>query len=292
MKPIPALGVALSTVCLAMLALVPIAETASQAMGQTQPTRIEAITKPSRDLELAFNISGRVMQTLVEPGDRVEAGQPLIRLDDREARIRLRLHQLRSQSTAAIDAAQATLDLTRDELTTVQEALAKDGANQREVARQQLEVDRAQASLLIEQLKREEAELEFEAAAVQLEKYTLNAPVAGFVETLLPRSGETVEALAPVLRLVATDPLELEAAVPANNAMRLAPQSTVWVSLFLSGHEKYRPATVLSLSQVADGPTSSRIIRIALPNPEGIPAGIRADIRLERPEPSLLAQTE
>ncbi len=28
------------------------------------------------------------------------------------------------------------------------------------------------------------------------------------------------------------------------------------------------------------------------PNPEGIPAGIRADIRVERPEPSLLAQTE
>jgi len=292
MKPIPALGVALTAACLTMIALVPIAQTASQSTRQSPSSRIEAITKPSRDLELAFNISGRVMQTLVEPGDRVEAGQPLIRLDDREARIRLRLHQLRSQSTAAIDAAQATLDLTRDELITVQEALAKDGANQREVARQQLEVDRAHASLLIEQLKREETELEFEAAAVQLEKYTLNAPVAGFVETMLPRSGETVEALAPVLRLVATDPLELEAAVPASDAMRLAPQSTVWVSLFLSGHEKYRPATVLSLSQVADGPTSTRIIRIALPNPEGIPAGIRADIRLERPEPALLAQTE
>lgn len=289
MKPTLALGVAFSAACLTLLAaLLP----AAQSHRQSHTPRIEAITKPSQDLELAFNISGRVMQTLVEPGDRVEPGQPLVRLDDREASIRIRLHQLRSQSTAAVDAAQATLELALDELSTMRDVRAKDGANQREVARAQLEVDHARATVLIEQLKREEAELEFEAAAVHLEKYTLSAPVGGFVETLLPRTGETVEALAPVLRLVSTDPLELEAAVPADAATRLSPQSTVWVSLYLEGHEKFRPATVLSLSQVADGATSTRLVRIALPNPDGLPAGIRADIRLDRPDADQIAQTE
>ncbi len=289
MKPTIPLGALLAAGFLALLATI---LPAAQSSRQVTAPRIEAITRPSSDLELAFNISGRVMQTLVEPGERVEPGQPLIRLDDREARIRIRLHQLRSQSTAAVDAAKATLELALDELSTMQEVRARDGANQREVARAQLEVDHARATVLIEQIKREEAELEFEAAAVNLEKYTLTAPVGGFVETLLPRTGETVEALAPVLRLVSTDPLELEAAVPANAAMRLSPQSTVWVSLDLEGHEKYRPATVLSLSQVADGATSTRLVRIALPNPDGIPAGIRADIRLDRPDPGQLAQTE
>jgi multidrug efflux system membrane fusion protein len=272
-----------------LLAFVP----ASGSVRTESPTRpIQAFTRPSSDLQLAFNTSGKVMQTLVEPGDRVEAGQPLIRLDDREARIRVRMHELRSRSTATVDAANATLELHIDELAILREALANDGANVREVARQQLEVERARASVLIEKLKQEESEFEFEAAAINLEKFTLTAPVAGFVEIILPRAGETVEALNPVLRLVTTDPLEIEAAVPARAAQSLARGSTVWVSLDLEGHERFRPAKVRSLSQVADGGTATRIIRIALPNPEGLPAGILAEVRLTEPAASLLAQTE
>jgi RND family efflux transporter MFP subunit len=244
---------------------------------------IRAITRPSRDLELAFNISGRLMERYVQPGDYVEAGTPLLRLDDREARIRMKLQELRAQSTAALDAAKATLDLQKDELETIKRARADDGVNEREVARQQLEVERAEATLLIERLKREEAELEFEAAAVILEKYTVSAPVSGFVEIVLTEPGETVEALSPVLRLVTTDPLELDAAVPAADTMSLTPGSTVWVSLDLPGHEAFTPATVIALSQVADGATSGRRVRIALPNPEGLPAGIAATVRLTDP---------
>lgn len=279
------------------LAVIALMATLAPGFAQSTPsaraqTRIEAFTRPSSDLELAFSISGTVMQTLVEPGERVKAGQPLIRLDDREARIRMKLHELRSRSTAAVDAATATLNLQIEELESIKEAREKDGVNIREVARQELEVERARASLLIEELKREESELEYQAAAVNLEKYTLTAPVDGFVEILLPRAGETVEALTPILRLVTTDPLEIEAAVPARDAVRITRGSSVWVSLDLEGYEKFRPATVRSLSQVADGATSKRRVLIEMPNPDALPAGILATIRLDQPHEDALARTE
>ncbi|MFI4853740.1 MAG: efflux RND transporter periplasmic adaptor subunit [Phycisphaerales bacterium JB065] len=276
-RSVLAIGVSLA------IATIAVAMQSGDRSRPSAPQRITAITKPSRDLELAFNISGRLMERLVEPGDYVEAGTPLLRLDDREAKLRMKLQELRANSTAAIDAANATHDLHVDELEILKEALADGGANQREVARQQLEVERAKATIYIEELKREEAQLEFEAAAVILEKYTLHAPVSGYIEIVLTEPGETVEALSPVLRLVSTNPLILDAAIPAADAMRLRPGSTVWISMDLPGHEEYRPATVSSLSQVAVGATSQRLVRITLPNPDGLPAGISASVRLDEP---------
>ena len=166
------LSAILGTGLLACIIALPLfAQAGSRAPQRRDPLAFDAVVRPSEDLELAFSISGRVMEALAEPGDFVQAGSPLLRLDDRDARIRLKLAEIRARSTAALDAAKATLELQRDELETIKRARADDGVNEREVARQQLEVERAEATLLIEQLKREEAELEFEAAAVILEKY-------------------------------------------------------------------------------------------------------------------------
>lgn len=286
------LSAILGTGLLACIVALPLFAQSGARPRTADPLAFDAVVRPSEDLELAFSISGRVMEALAEPGDFVQAGSPLLRLDDRDARIRLKLAEIRARSTAALDAAKATLELQRDELETIKRARADDGVNEREVARQQLEVERAEATLLIEQLKREEAELEFEAAAVILEKYTLIAPVSGYVELVISKPGETVEALTPVLRLVAIDPLEIDAAIPADLSMSLRAGSTVWVSLQLPGETVYREASVKSLSQVAEGGTSQRRVRISLPNPDGLPAGILARVRLDKPRDDAMTRAE
>src|SRR5690606_21813483 len=40
--------------------------------------------RPAREVELRFGISGRVNEVWVKPGDRVEAGQQLAALDNRQ----------------------------------------------------------------------------------------------------------------------------------------------------------------------------------------------------------------
>src|SRR5262249_46562371 len=54
---------------------------------------------------LSFEQSGRITEILVDEGDRVKAGQPLARLDDRAARAQV------AKAEAALDAAEARRDL-------------------------------------------------------------------------------------------------------------------------------------------------------------------------------------
>ena len=82
------------------------------------------------------------------------------------------------------------------------------------------------------------------------------------------------------------------AAIPAELSMSLRAGSTVWVSLQLPGETVYREASVKSLSQVAEGGTSQRRVRISLPNPDGLPAGILARVRLDKPRDDAMTQAE
>jgi HlyD family secretion protein len=58
--------------------------------------------KPERVVNLSFRSQGRVSEVLVQDGDVVQQGQPLVRLDDRELRLRVQ------QAQAALDLAQAS----------------------------------------------------------------------------------------------------------------------------------------------------------------------------------------
>src|SRR5690606_39194700 len=40
--------------------------------------------QPNRQVDLRFSVSGRVVEVFVQPGDRVEADTPLVRLDNRQ----------------------------------------------------------------------------------------------------------------------------------------------------------------------------------------------------------------
>ncbi|MDW8146174.1 MAG: biotin/lipoyl-binding protein [Roseiflexaceae bacterium] len=59
---------------------------------------------PAQTVNLSFAVTGRVAEVLVRPGDAVEKGQPLARLDTRELELRL------AQAEAQLAQAQANLD--------------------------------------------------------------------------------------------------------------------------------------------------------------------------------------
>lgn len=104
-----------------------------------------AIVKPVRYAQLGFSIGGRVKERLVQQGEAVTAGQPLVRLDD--------THQL-----VAIAQAQAGLQQAEAEL-----AGLRAGVRPEEVAAAQAVVDEAQARL--QSLRDETTQMSEEAAA-------------------------------------------------------------------------------------------------------------------------------
>ena len=177
--------------------------------------------KPVRSAALSFATGGIVAEVLVKEGQRVEAGQVLLRLD--AARQRASLAQAEAQLKKAeahlerlkagprpqeVEAARAAVDVARAQL-----ARVVAGGAPLEVSIAEAELRRATAQLeLLEAGERAEgiaaAEAEVAAARAALElartaldETELRAPFAGVVASLAPGAGEFVAPGHPVVWL-------------------------------------------------------------------------------------------
>lgn len=103
----------------------------SQASAATEDSPLEATgVIEARQVNVAPEIGGKVIEVLVEEGERVTAGQPLVRLDDSLFVVQ------RAQAEAALRAAQANLALlkagaTGDQIKAAEAQLAQAEANLR-----------------------------------------------------------------------------------------------------------------------------------------------------------------
>ena len=149
---------------------------------------------------------GIVREILVREGDRVAAGQPLIRLDDTGPRAKI--EQLEAQ--IASDGAQ--LRLVREEEKTVA-ALLQRGLTQKP---RLLQLQRRIAEL---EGNISQSQAQLQAARDALERTTIRAPIAGTVVELRVHSLRgVVQAGAPVLDIVPSDePLVIEARIDPND---------------------------------------------------------------------------
>lgn len=111
----------------------------------------EGVIVPVRHVELAFRAGGRVSEVLVVPGETVEAGEVLARLEDDD------LQAAVAQAEAALEAAQAQLALLK----------ARPRAEEIAVAEEQIKVAQAALSQAAAQRDQKSGTTEAEIAAAQ-----------------------------------------------------------------------------------------------------------------------------
>jgi len=251
------------------LAFVGLAERAIGAPG------VEAVTQPSVDLRLALAVPGVVAIVSATPGDRVEQGDALLALDDREAAALEALQALRAASTLEVEAAQAEWRLAQNEEARVRDAFEKGAAGAFEVERAALQTGRRRVELDLAERRREEAAILLRQAKLRREQFTLRAPAAGVVEQVLVEPGEGVQAQQPVVRLVSTDPLWIDAPVPTVQTLNLETGGAARARLLLPGEPVVLKARVVSVASVADAASDTRLVRIEAANPNALPAGAR-----------------
>lgn len=228
-------------------------------------TLIEAVAQARHDLDLGFTLQGKVAEVLVESGDRVVAGQPLVRLDDREGAEQIRLFELRSTSTLEIQAAEAQWKLDENEAKRLEEALSKSGAAPFEVERARLEATRSFLAFELFKQRQEETKIQLLQARLVHDKFELLAPMAGLIEQVVVEPGEMVEEVRPVLRMVVTDPLRIEAPTPMTVASGVKVGQRAWVTFRASG--RVLEGKVVSIGMVADPGSETRSVVIDAPNP-------------------------
>ena len=214
---------------------------------------------PERDATIRAELQAPVVQTLVEQGQHVTAGQLLIRLDD--ASIRDQLLSARS----AVTTAQANLTVAQHEQDR-NEALLKAGA----IAERVVEQARAQVTGAHAQLAVAQAQLA--SAEKQSSNTRITAPFAGIVSARSVSAGDVVSAGTALITVVDPSTMRLEASVPADalGSVRLGAPVDFTVTGYPNRHFTGR---VTRINPIADPATRQVRIIASLPNNGGTLVG-------------------
>lgn len=227
-------------------------------------------TAPDRQATLGAEVSGTVDTLLVRKGQRVKAGQAVVRLDKADRELQLKR-------------AQALLRV-REKEHKAAKSLRERGL-QGEVA-----LSQAEAALI-------EAKASVRNLELALENTLINAPFDGIVEILHIEKGDYLGIGDPVATIVDLDPLVIKADISERYIQQINTGQKARISLvngFSSNGELRYQATVASEQ------TNTFAIEIEIPNPDmKMTAGISADVQLDldtqpaiKVTPSMLALDE
>ena len=206
----------LAIAALPALAAVPVRVMQPKAADFGEQFQLTGTLTADRAAGLSPRVDGLVREVKVDAGDRVEAGQVLVQLDDAVARhtlARVRAEAAEAEATAA--EAQRLLDEGRRLAADKFIPASQVGTLEARLSQARAAADSARA-----------------AAAEQQElvrRHALPAPFAGVVSAKHAEAGEWVQRGDTVLDLVATDRVRLDLQVPQERFAALAGEATVQV---------------------------------------------------------------
>ncbi len=166
------------------------------------------------DAQLSPRIEGLIAKLEVDAGAQVQAGAPLLRLDDRLAR--LAVEALEAESAAAM----ASRNEAQRRVDEAAPLVAQRSLPQTELAVRRAALAEAEAALNAVRAR-------LAAQREHLDRHLLRAPFAGVVAARLVDIGEWVTPSSPVLQLVDPEALRLEVQVPQERFAEINADSRV-----------------------------------------------------------------
>lgn len=239
---------------------------------------VNGLVKPAVTIELRAEASGLVEAVFVKDGERVKAGQELLRLDSRvahtavqEAEANLRQAEMQ-QAAAEIDLDEDTLALRRKNLERTKELLGKGLVARSELETRELEVkvsersiERAKRNMETQRARIEQLKAAVERAQAQLQHTIVRSPLDAWV---IKRHVEVGSGVAGVTQsssggtVVATlgdaSQASLQTKVTAADARRLRPGLTTRLKLDTEP-DKVRTGSVLSVAAAGEQDPQSRL---------------------------------
>lgn len=165
---------------------------------------LPARTEADISATLAVEKGGRITALDVNKGDTVTAGQPLLKIDDRQWKTAL--------EQARIELADAERDLKR------WEQMQAEGA----VSQSEFDAVKRRHDLAVTAKER---------AQVDFEQCTLSAPFAGIIDARMVELGEYVNEGQPAFRLMDVEPLKVVVSVPERDISRLQKGQTLSITV-------------------------------------------------------------
>ena len=277
--------------------------------------RVVGTVMPIQKSTVGTAVDGRVVEYLVDVGDRVQENQPLaklrtgtleIELRAAQAELNLRQEQLRelqngsrpeeiSEAKARMLAAQAVRENSLTRLQRLQQLFERQAVNETELdnAREQSEaasqalqaleatLRRIEAGPRVETIAQAQARVDLQVTQVELtedriRKFTIFAPFDGYVTVEHTAVGEWVSSAGPVAEVIALNWVEVLSNVPAEQAVQLKRGAEVRVEF------QELPGEVFT-------GTIERVVPIADSRTRTFPVNIRLRNRIDDDRPVLMA---
>lgn len=218
-----------------------------------------------QEMSLGVELSGvRAAEVLVEVGDRVRGGQPLLLLDRRTLEVQAR------QADAGLAQARANLELARANLARGERLVAEGLISSSDA-------DELRAKLISAEAQLATAEADREAARLRLEFATLRAPDDGVISARLVQPGQVVNAGTELLRMIRQGRLEWRAELTESDLARVREGTVVE----LTGPQGEQVAgRVRAVAPAVDPTTRTGLLYADLPEPGNLRAGMFAQGRV------------
>jgi RND family efflux transporter MFP subunit len=214
---------------------------------------------PQAQATVKSKVSGVVLDTAVQEGMTVTAGQVIARIDAADQRARV------AQQQAALNEANARLSLAK-----------KNNANSAALLKQnyisQNSYDTTQNSVELAQAAVDSARAQLELARIALADTAIRAPMAGVVSKRYVQAGDKVAPDSPVFGIVDLREMTLEAAVPASDIPRVKVGQEVRFKV--DGFDRRAFAgKVTRINPTAEPGSRAMIVYASVANPDGLLRG-------------------
>lgn len=216
------------------------------------------------EMNLGFRVSGKIVERVVNVGDRVKVGDLLARIDPTDYELAVR------SASANLDAAERqveTVELVRDR---AKQLLARKFASQAQFDQAVLSYNQAVAT-------RDAAKSALSQAKNQVVYTSLVADRPGIVTSINADVGQVVGAGTPVATVAVEGEKEVQVAVPeteiSNFKVGLPVKVEIWSDAGLS-----LDGTVREVAGSADQQSRTFSVRVSLPNDQRVLLGMTATI--------------
>lgn len=270
---------------------VPVSVTAARSAAFSTPLELSGTLSSVHTTTLGAAAAGRIVAVNVRVGDRVEAGQLIAQIDT--SQYGAQLTGARAGAAAAADnqrAAQAQLQQAQSRLALarvtagrmsqlyVQGAISKQQQDETQSNLQaaQAGVAQAQAGLSAAAGMTAQAQAGVSAAAVPLQNTSITAPFSGIVTQKLVETGAVVGPGSPVAAIQDASDLELDVALPEDDAAALVPGTNLKVRVDALGTRV--PGTVRAVVPSQNPALRSATIKIAVEPRRGLLPGMFARV--------------
>lgn len=228
----------------------------SQAAAE-QVITAEGTIEAVKSSQLAPQVAGSITAFNVKAGDKVKAGQVLVRIDTRIA------NQQAAASLAQVAAARAQLGAARQEYERKKRLYDKQYISQAALERAESDYKTAEA-----QTRAELAQTG--VTGVQAGLHNVTAPYAGVVAEVMAEQGDMAMPGKPLLMLY--DPKEMRAVIkiPQSQIPSIQGGATVKVSIPAAGENERNLATAkITVLPTADAVSNNVKVRLSLPQQLG-----------------------